>query len=235
MDCIKTILIVGVNSTIGSAILNIYSEKKYICFGTYNKEPLSNEIRNKCKNVIQCDLSSHEGIQKLQKFCQELKPYHIVYLPGYIDAKSLEENSLECIHKTFNTNLFAYWLVISECLTYMKERRYGRFLSLSSIGSKFGGGDGRFNYTTSKKLLEFFPKDFKKVAHYNIFINNIICGVTDTNILKKKKNESILQRVQLIPVGRLAQPVEIALCCYQLCSEQNTFQTLSNVTIAGGE
>ena len=92
MDCIKTILIVGVNSTIGSAILNIYSEKKYICFGTYNKEPLSNEIRNKCKNVIQCDLSSHEGIQKLLKFCQELKPYHIVYLPGYIDAKSLEPN-----------------------------------------------------------------------------------------------------------------------------------------------
>lgn len=235
MEDVKTILIVGVNSTIGTSILNVYNEKNYICFGTYNKGSLSEEIENKCKNLIQCDLSNIHGIQKLLKFCQEFNPYHIIFLPGYIDNKSLEKNSLENMHKTFNTNLFAYWLLISECLPYMKERRYGRFLSLSSIGSKFGGGDGRFNYTTSKKLLEFFPKDFKTLASYNIFINNIICGVTNTNILKKKKNESIAQRVQLIPVGRLAQPIEIALCCYQICSELNTFQTLSNVTIAGGE
>ena len=43
----------------------------------------------------------------------------------------------------------------------MKKNNYGRFLSLSSIGSKFGGGINRFNYTSSKKLLEFFPKDFR--------------------------------------------------------------------------
>lgn len=235
MESLKKIIIVGVNSTIGMSILDLYYEKNYICYGTYNKGPLNTELYNKCTNLIQCDLSNLEGIQKLLGYCKEKKPYHIIYLPGYIDNKSLENNDLENIHKTFNTNLFAYWLLISECIPYMKDVRYGRFLSISSIGSKFGGGENRFNYTSSKKLLEFFPKDFKKVALHNIFINNIICGVTNTKILKKKKNESISKRTKLIPVGRLAQPMEIALCCYQICSEKNTFQTLSNIKIAGGE
>ena len=235
MEDLKKLLIVGVNSTIGLSILKLYTEKNYVCFGTYNQSLIDEKIKNKCKNIIQCDLSNLKGIEKLLKFSQEIKPYNIIFLPGYIDNKSLDDNDLESIHKTFNTNLFAYWLLISKCIPYMKKKGYGRLLSLSSIGSKFGGGHGRFNYTTSKKLLEFFPKDFKTIAADNVFINNIICGVTDTNILKKKKNESILERVKLIPVGRLAQPSEIALCCYQLCSNQNTFQTLSNITIAGGE
>ena len=235
MENLKVVIIVGVNSSIGKSILDLYSEKNYLCYGSYNRGPLTNEIKNRCKNIIQCDLSNLRGIQTLLNFCKEFKPLNIIYLPGYIDNKSLDENDLESIHKTFNTNLFAYWLLISECIPYMKKVRYGRFLSISSIGSKFGGGEGRFNYTTSKKLLEFFPKDFKSVASHNIFINNIVCGVTDTNILKKKKNESISERTKLIPAGRLAQPKEIAQCCYQICSELNTFQTLSNITIAGGE
>ena len=117
----------------------------------------------------------------------------------------------------------------------MKKNKFGRFVSFSSIGSKFGGGNNRFNYTSSKILLEFFPKDLKIIAADNIFVNNIVCGVTDTPILKKKKNESIANRVRLIPIGRLAEPKEIALCCYQICSDKNTFQTLSNIKIAGGE
>ena len=235
MENLRKIIIVGVNSTIGKSILDLYYEKDYVCFGTYNKNTLNGDLIDKCQNIIQCDLSNINGIKKLLEFCKKEQPYHIIYLPGSIDNKSLEDNDLQTIHKTFNTNLFAYWLLISECIPYMKVVKYGRFLSLSSIGSKFGGGEKRFNYTSSKKLLEFFPKDFKKVAEYNIFINNIICGVTNTNILKKKNNESILQRTKLIPVGRLAKPTEIALCCYQICSEKNTFQTLSNITIAGGE
>ena len=43
------------------------------------------------------------------------------------------------------------------------------------------------------------------------------------------------KRVNLIPIGRLARPSEIAISCFNICSENNTFQTLSNVTIAGGE
>ncbi len=235
MGSLKKILIVGVNSTIGLSILDTYREKNYVCYGTYNKGPINNELKSKCTNLIQCDLSNLLGIEKLLTFCQRVEPFHIIYLPGYIDNKSLADNDLESIYKTFNTNVFAYWLLISRCLPYMRSKKFGRFLSLSSIGSKFGGGNKRFNYTSSKKLLEFFPKDFKILAVDNIFINNIICGVTNTSILKKKKEESISQRVKLIPIGRMAEPVEIAKCCFQLCSELNTFQTLSNITIAGGE
>ena len=55
------------------------------------------------------------------------------------------------------------------------------------------------------------------------------------SIFKNKTEEDLLSRVQKIPIGRMANPKEIALACYRLCSIENTFQTLSNTTISGGE
>ncbi|ABO18062.1 Hypothetical protein P9301_14391 [Prochlorococcus marinus str. MIT 9301] len=235
MEDLKKVLIVGVNSKIGSAVLDLYWKQKYICYGTYNKNAPPKDVKNKCNNILRCDLTQLFGINDLLAFSNKFKPYNIIYLPGYVDNKSLSKNDLQSMHNSFNVNVFAYWLLISGCIPYMKKKGFGRFLSLSSIGSKFGGGEDKFNYTTSKRMLEFFPKDFKNIARDNIFLNNIICGATNTPILKKKNNESIDQRATLIPVGRLADPKEIAKCCYQICSLDNTFQTLSNITIAGGE
>ena len=170
--------------------------------------------------VYRVDIGTHMDLQ--QEFEITSIPTVIIFNNGNVE-------------ETFNANIFAFWLLIARTSCYMKKSKYGRFLSLSSIGSKFGGGIDRYNYTSSKKLLEFFPKDLKDLARNNIFINNVICGVTDTPILRKKKNESINQRINLIPIGRLASPSEIAQCCFNTCSENNTFQTLSNITIAGGE
>lgn len=232
---IRKTLIVGVNSEIGKALLNIYHKNDYDCIGTFNKNKPDIDTKNKCIALLECNLKTMSGIENLLEFSDKFQPHNIIYLPGYIDGKNLSNNTLKDIHETFNANIFAFWLLISRTSCYMKKSKYGRFLSLSSIGSKFGGGIDRYNYTSSKKLLEFFPKDLKDLAKNNIFINNIICGVTDTPILRKKKNESINKRINLIPVGRLASPSEIAQCCFNTCSENNTFQTLSNITIAGGE
>ena len=163
-----------------------------------------------------------------------LKPANIVYLPGYIDGKSLYDNSLNSLQSSFNINLFAYLLLISRTCGYMKANGYGRYLSLSSIGSKYGGGLNSLNYTIGKNALEYFPTEYKRLAEFNVFFNNIICGVTNTSIINSKKGK-LISRIQKIPIRRRAEPVEIALNCYRLCSYENTFQTLSNTTIAGGE
>lgn len=231
---INSVLIVGANSSIGSALIKKYFDNNFTCFGTYNNS-ISNETKKFCDQLLKVNLSDEDGINKLIDFTLKHKPMNIVYLPGYVDQVSLFSNSIDSIHKSFNINLFGFWLLISESTSYMKAKNYGRFLSISSIGSKFGGGKNKFNYTTSKKLLEFFPRDLKDLAKDNIFVNNIICGATDSPIFYTKKEEDIKERIDKIPIKRLATANEIAIICYRLCSMENTFQTLSNTTIAGGE
>ena len=230
---LKNVLIVGISSTIGEELVKLYNKKGYIVYGTYRNNSADSSVLGFCKETIVLDLEKESHIYKLQDFANVLKPFHIVYLPGIIDHKTLYETNLENLQLTFNVNVFSYLLLISKTANYMKEKKYGRFLSLSSIGSKYGGSLSSFNYTLSKCLLEFFPAEYKNLAQNNVFFNNLICGVTNTKMIQSKKE--IDQRVKKIPLKRMAEPIEIARACFNLCSTKNTFQTLTNTTIAGGE
>ena len=76
---------------------------------------------------------------------------------------------------------------------------------------------------------------YKKIAKDNVLINNLRIGVTDTKIHKKIKNKNIKKRISLIPIKRMATPLEIAKYIYQLSSTENTFVTGETFTVAGGE
>ena len=230
---VKTVLIVGISSGIGEELVKLYKEKDYTVYGSYRKKSLNSSVLSMCKETIVLDLIKESDMNKLQDFALNLKPFHIIYLPGIIDKKTLYETNLKSFHLTFNVNLFSYLLLISKTINYMKEKKYGRFLSLSSIGTKYGGSLSSFSYTLSKYLLEFFPAEYKNLAQYNVFFNNLICGVTNTKMIHA--NKEVDNRVKKIPLKRMAEPIEIARSCFNLCSTENTFQTLTNTTIAGGE
>ena len=117
----------------------------------------------------------------------------------------------------------------------MLKKKWGRIVQTSSIGVKFGGGKNTFNYSLSKKLNEFIPSDYKDWAKNNVLINVLKIGVTNTKIHKKILNKNIKKRINLIPINRMAEPVEIANYIEFLLSEKNSYITGEVVTISGGE
>ena len=84
-------------------------------------------------------------------------------------------------------------------------------------------------------MNEFFPSVFKDLAKYNILVNCMQIGVTDTKINKIDKNKRLNKRAKLIPLKRIAKPEEIAKYIYFMGSDENTFITLQKINIAGGE
>ena len=70
-------------------------------------------------------------------------------------------------------------------------------------------------------------------AKYNVLVNNIRPGITDTDFYKKIK-KNLNERVKLIPMQRAANPEEIADFIY-LILFNNTFMTGQTLSIAGGE
>ena len=84
-------------------------------------------------------------------------------------------------------------------------------------------------------MNEFFPSLYKKLVKYNILINTLKIGVTDTRVVRLNKNKNLKKRVSLIPLNRMAKPLEVAKYIYFLSSEENTLITNEIINISGGE
>ena len=74
-----------------------------------------------------------------------------------------------------------------------------------------------------------------ELAPYNVLVNTICPGFTLTELTKKNNTEEqILQISSIIPLGRMAQPEEIAEFIYFLGSDKNTYITGQKIMIDGG-
>ena len=94
--------------------------------------------------------------------------------------------------------------------------------------------ENTFNYSVSKKVNEFIPRDNKIWAANNVLMNTLVIGVTNTKI-HNKIAKKILILEKLIPMKRFATTLEIARYIYFLTSEENTYITGQVLNISGGE
>ena len=74
-----------------------------------------------------------------------------------------------------------------------------------------------------------------ELASYNILVNTVAPGQTLTDLTRQNNSpEEIREMERNIPVGRLAQPDEIARLVFFLGNEENTYITGQQITIDGG-
>jgi len=139
---------------------------------------------------------------------------------------------------TFAINLTAPFLLSRAALAVMKKKLSGRIISISSVGVKFGGSPETAHYSASKAALEAISSSFvKAAAPYNVLVNIIRAGVTDTSFHQKigRSASGLAARAQLIPLKRLAKAEEIAEAVVFLASEGSSYITGAVLTVAGGE
>jgi 3-oxoacyl-[acyl-carrier protein] reductase len=126
-------------------------------------------------------------------------------------------------------------LIIKKSVNMMIKKKYGRIINTSSIVVKFGGEKNTFSYSLSKHINEFIPGFYKAISSKNIFYNVLRIGLIDTKVHKKIKSKNMLQRIKMIPVKKIAKPLDIANYIKFLCMENNNFITNEIVNINGGE
>lgn len=141
-----------------------------------------------------------------------------------------EEEWLE----TIDTNLTSVFRVTKACIRAMLKARWGRIISIGSIvGST--GNIGQPNYSAAKAGLMGFTKSVAlELASRGITANMVAPGFVDTDmtrILPEPQKELLLTR---IPVGRVAQPEEIAAAVAYLASDQAAYVTGQTLHVNGG-
>ena len=236
----KLALVTGGTRGIGAAIAKKLKSDGYEVVASYIglNEPakiFTNEtgIRN-----IKFDVSYFEDCRKAVETIE--KEYNqtidiLVNNAGITKDKFLHKMSVEEWNAVININLNSMFNVTRNVIESMRSKGFGRIVSISSING-VKGQMGQSNYSASKAGIIGFTKAVaQENANKGITVNAVAPGYVGTDMVKKIDSKILDNIVAQIPVGRLAEPNEIASIVSYLCSDDAGFITGSTFNINGGQ
>jgi acetoacetyl-CoA reductase len=138
-------------------------------------------------------------------------------------------------NEVIGTNLNGVFNMTHPLWSGMRDRKFGRVVTISSINGQ-KGQMGQANYSASKAGDIGFTKALaQEGARAGITVNVICPGYIATDMVMavpEKVRESIVAQ---IPTGRLGEPEEIARCVVFLASDDAGFITGATLTANGGQ
>jgi 3-oxoacyl-[acyl-carrier protein] reductase len=142
--------------------------------------------------------------------------------------------SEEAWSEVIDTNLTGVFRVTKRALAKMIRLHRGRVIMVSSIGA-FIGSVGQANYAASKAGLVGMARSMaREVASRSITVNVIAPGLVGTNMLNALGEERVQAFESQVPLGRLAQPEEIAEAVGFLASAGAAYITGAVLPVDGG-
>jgi NAD(P)-dependent dehydrogenase (short-subunit alcohol dehydrogenase family) len=138
-------------------------------------------------------------------------------------------------NKTFDVNLKGPFFMIQHAARLMTETG-GSIVNVSSVnGIKPAPFQGVYSITKAG-LISMTQAFAKELASRNIRVNALLPGLVDTHFSKAIMDNDAIHdiAVKMIPMGRHAQPMEIAGAVLYLVSDAAPFTTGANFVVDGG-
>lgn len=216
------VFLLGGSGGIGQAIQTVFEERGCTVFAPSRAE---------------LDLHSQDSIAEyLNKRNIQYDSFDaIIHAAGYNVIHEFSELDDEEIHRSLQTNVLGFLRVIRPFMQAFSRNRKGHVLVFSSLYGLFARS-GRLPYVLSKHALHGIVKTLAlEFGSSNVLINGIAPGFVDTPMTRRNNDEATVNRiVNNIPLGRMANPTEIAQFAYFLCSKENSYITGQILTIDGG-
>ena len=154
----------------------------------------------------------------------------------YVET-SLLGGDLEQYRRVIEVNQIGVFLGMREVAPVMIERGGGSIVNISSVAGMRAAG-GSFAYSASKWAVRGMTRAAAvRLGPHGIRVNSIHPGAIDTPMLDETRMvqpgsmEELLER---IPLGRIAQPEEVAKLALFLASDDSAYSTGSEFIIDGG-
>lgn len=152
---------------------------------------------------------------------------------GIIRDRMFRNLSLEDWRKVLEVNLTGTFLCTQAVIEGMAQRRFGRVINTSSISSL--GNQGQGNYAAAKSGIIGFTRTLSlEYAPYGVTVNCVAPGATRTEMTRTLPVEAMERFIRKIPMGRMAEPEEIAVVHLFLASEEARYVTGQVVFVDGG-
>ena len=236
----RVALVTGGTRGIGEAISVGLKNAGYTVAATYGG---NDEAANKFKEatgiaVYKWDVSDFEACKEgVAKVEAELGPIDVlVNNAGITRDGTLHRMKPEQWSAVISTNLDSLFNMTRNVIEGMRERGFGRIISISSINGQ-KGQFGQANYAAAKAGVIGFTKTVaQENAAKGITANVVAPGYIGTEMVRAVPEEVLNSKIlPLIPVGRLGEPEEIASCVTFLAGDDAGFITGSTLSANGGQ
>ncbi|RAL25834.1 SDR family NAD(P)-dependent oxidoreductase [Thermoflavimicrobium daqui] len=240
----KIAIVTGASRGIGAATARILAERGAKVVVNYARSAAAAEdvvelIRKKGGEAIaiQADARNREEMSNLVD--QTVKTYGridiLVHNAGMnFVQKSFEDMTWdEFIQKT-NDELQAAFVSTKVVLPYMKKQSYGKLIYVSS-GLSNHPGPHFIAHGTSKGALNSFVKYIaQELGSQGITANVVSPGMVETDATASIPKEFKQQQASFLPLGRIAQPDDIAKAIAFYASDDSSYITGSYLPVSGG-
>lgn len=202
---------------------------------------LAQELRSNGVRIeaISADLTlSSECFRVIQDTIKTLGKIDILVTAAAILARTPPEKVTdETFEKIFGLNARAVFYLCREAMADMEKRKWGRIVTVTSTGVYEGGMNMTSAlYEASKGAVSVFTKMFAKAGASNGILVNALCpGGMRTAMLLDATPPEVVKAVEArIPLGRLADPIEMAKMVMFLVGDDASYITGATFDVNGG-
>jgi 3-oxoacyl-[acyl-carrier protein] reductase len=240
----KVAIVTGAGSGIGRSIaLTFAKEGAAVVIADVDLENAQNvaeEIKSEGgkARAVKTDVSNRDDVEKMVK--TTLQDYGkidmLVNNAGIYRPDHLEDLTEEKWDSVIDVNLKGVFLCSQFAGREMIKQRKGAIINIASIAGvlpmemvgPYGPSKAGVISLTQELALEW--------AKYNIRVNAISPGTTNTplNAPELSNKEAYERRIRAIPVGKIAEPEDMAEVVLFLASERSSYVTGQNIIVDGG-
>ncbi len=191
---------------------------------------------------VRCDVTDQEQVEAMVARAKEAYgSVDVAFNNAGIsppDDDSILDTGLEAWRRVQEVNLTSVYLCCKAVLPHMRAQGRGSIINTASFVAVMGAATSQISYTASKGGVLAMSRELGvQFAREGIRVNALCPGPVDTPLLRElfaKDPERAARRLVHIPVGRFADPTEIANAVLFLASDESSFITASTFLVDGG-
>jgi Dehydrogenases with different specificities (related to short-chain alcohol dehydrogenases) len=154
------------------------------------------------------------------------------------DDDSILITGIEAWERVQKVNLTSVYLCCKHAIPHMRANGKGSIINTASFVATMGAATSQISYTASKGGVLAMSRELGvQFAREGIRVNALSPGPVNTPLLQElfaKDPERAARRLVHVPLGRFAEPEEIAAAAAFLASDDSSFITASNFLVDGG-
>jgi len=227
----RVVLITGGNRGIGFAIA-----QKFVSAGDTVAVTARSGEGPEGTLTVQADVTDGDSLDTaIAEVTKKLGPISVVVANAGITRDTLlMRMSDDDFDDVINTNLGGVFRVVKRCITPMVKSKYGRIVLISSVVGLYGSA-GQVNYASSKSALVGFARSLtRELGSRGITTNVVAPGFITTDMTQALPADQIAEYQKAIPLGRLADPHEVAEAVWWLTSDSASYISGAVIPVDGG-
>ena len=232
----KVCVITGAASGIGAETARLFADEGARVAGVDVGDGAEGEL------AIRADVTDEEQVRDMYaRVRDEFGRVDVLFNNAGIspnDDTSVLETSVEAWQRVQDVNLKGVFLCCKHGIPHLLDTGGGSVINTASFVSLMGAATSQISYTASKGGVLALSRELGvEFARRGVRVNALCPGPVNTPLLQElyaKDPEQAARRLVHLPMGRFAEPREIAQGALFLASDDSSYVTAATFLVDGG-